>query len=51
MRQTADQLKSNLKLALAASAAKPLFFALVVKGGVEGALIVEKRKVAAKLVE
>ena len=49
MGQSADELKSALKLAAKAVPAKPHFYAMVVKGGTEGALIVDKRKIAGRL--
>ncbi|MGH8797792.1 MAG: hypothetical protein ACREXI_12105 [Caldimonas sp.] len=51
MGQTADELKSALKLAAKAASGKPHFFAMIIKGGVEGMLIVDKRKIASKLID
>ena len=51
MGQTAAELKSALKLAAKAPSGKPHFFAMIIKGGVEGTLIVDKRKIASKLID
>jgi len=51
MAQTPDKLKSALKLAAKAASGKPHFFAMIIKGGVEGTLIVDKRKIASKLID
>ena len=48
--QTSDELKTALRNALKASAAKPYFFALVTKGG-DGALMVDKRKIPPAMVD
>lgn len=51
MAQSGDELKTALKLALRATPGKPHFFALLVKGAKDGALIVDKRRISTKLID
>ncbi len=51
MGQTSSELKTALQNATKAPSGKPYFFAMVIKGGVEGALFADRRKVPTKWVD